>query len=147
MEQKPNFDDRYVAYTKEGKHRAVKATVGAIIEKDGKILLTKRNIEPFKDYWCLPGGHIEYFEPAQNAIIREVKEETGLDFHGKFVGYIDEAMLEINWHAVFLVFKGTATGKEIKCDKEVQEMKWFKKEDALKQKLAFKHLDVLKKYM
>lgn len=132
--------------TPSNTYNTVKATVGAIIEKDNKLLLTKRNIEPFKGYWCLPGGHIEYFEPAKDAMIREIKEETGLDFDGKFVGYIDEAMPELNWHAVFLVFKGTATGKEKKCEIEVQEMRWFSKEDALKQKLAFKHDEAIKKY-
>ena len=70
MEPSKYLDERYVAYTKDGKHKVVKTTVGAIIEGDGKILLTKRNIEPFKGYWCLPGGHIEYFEPAKDAIIR-----------------------------------------------------------------------------
>ena len=135
------------AWQKEhAKYQPVKATVGAIIEKDGKILLTKRNIEPFKDYWCLPGGHIEYFECAEDAITREVKEETGLEFHGKFAGYIDEAMPEINWHAVFLIFKGTAAGTEKICEIEVQEMQWFDKQDVLKIKLAFKHLDAIKKY-
>ncbi len=145
---KPNkeLEEKYVAYTKDGKHRVVKTTTGAIIEKDNKILLTKRNIEPFKGYWCLPGGHIEYFEPAEQAIIREIKEETGLNLEGKFAGYHDEIIPEINWHAVFLVFKGTVAGKEKKCEVEVQEMRWFSKEDALKQKLAFKHFDAIKKY-
>ena len=147
MDLTKNFDDRYVAYSADHKFKAVKTTVGAIIEKDGKILLTKRNIEPYKGDWCLPGGHIEYFEPAKNAVIREVKEETGLDFDGKFVGYIDEIIPEINWHIEFLVFKGTAAGKEKKCEVEVQEIKWFSKEDALKLRLAFKHLDALKKYL
>ena len=146
MEQKKDFDDRYVAYTKDGKHRSVKATTGAIIEKDNKILLTKRNIELFKGDWCLPGGHIEYFEHAKDAIIREVKEETGLDFDGNFTGYIDEIIPEISWHAELLIFRGIAAGKEKKEDVEVQEMRWFSKEDALKQKLAFKHLDAIKRY-
>ncbi|NIT56329.1 MAG: NUDIX domain-containing protein, partial [Aliifodinibius sp.] len=42
------------------------ATVGAIIYPDqdhrDEILLTKRNIEPFKGKWCLPGGHIDQYE-------------------------------------------------------------------------------------
>jgi len=40
-----------------------KATVGAIIHPSenerSTILLTKRNVNPFKDHWCLPGGHID----------------------------------------------------------------------------------------
>ncbi|TAL47058.1 NUDIX hydrolase, partial [archaeon] len=54
------------------------ATVGAIIEKDGKILFTKRNHEPFKGKWALPGGHVEQNETVEDAVVREIKEETNL---------------------------------------------------------------------
>jgi 8-oxo-dGTP diphosphatase len=68
-------------------------TVAAIIfppePNNAKVLLTQRNIEPFKGQWCLPGGHIDRFEPAGQAITREVKEETGLAFDARFFGYFD----------------------------------------------------------
>jgi len=124
----------------------VKATTGAIIIREGKILLTKRNIEPYKGYWCLPGGHIDYFEKAEDAITREVKEETGLNFTGRFEGYIDEIIPEKDWHAEFLVFKGTASGEEKMCEKEVQEMRWFEKEEAKKMELAFMHGKALSRF-
>jgi 8-oxo-dGTP diphosphatase len=57
------------------------ATVAAIIKNEaGKILLTRRNVDPFKGQWCLPGGHIDDNEKAFDAVIREAKEETGLEF-------------------------------------------------------------------
>ena len=126
----------------------VKATVGAIIDKDGKILLTKRNNEPFKDYWCIPGGHIDFGETPEQAIKREVKEETCLIVKSlKFSGYYSEIYKEINWHAVALIFICETKGI-IKIDpKEVKAYKWFDKREALKQKLAFEHKKILTDYM
>ena len=53
-------------------------SVAAILEWRGRVLLVKRNIEPGKGLWCLPGGFIEAGETAEEAVTREVREETGL---------------------------------------------------------------------
>lgn len=49
----------------------------ALIEKDGKILLVKRDEEPHVGWWSLPGGFIEFDESPERAVRREVYEETG----------------------------------------------------------------------
>ncbi|HEC93080.1 MAG TPA: NUDIX hydrolase, partial [Candidatus Atribacteria bacterium] len=112
-------------------------TCGAIIERDKKILLTKRNIAPYKNYWCIPGGHIEKGEKAKEAVIREVKEETGLDFEAKFWKYWDEIIPKIKWHAIVLIFKGQAGGVLSPDRKEVEEIRWFSEKEIRKLKLAF----------
>lgn len=53
-------------------------SVAAVLVKDGRVLLVKRNIEPGFGKWCLPGGFIEEDESAEDAVVREVFEETGL---------------------------------------------------------------------
>jgi len=53
-------------------------TADVIIKKDGRILLIKRANEPFRGFWALPGGYIEWDESAEDAAKREVEEETGL---------------------------------------------------------------------
>lgn len=55
-------------------------TVNAMVEKDGKVLFMKRSDGFFKGgYWVLPAGHVDGNEPAKQAMIRELKEELGID--------------------------------------------------------------------
>ncbi|MFN7991458.1 MAG: NUDIX hydrolase [Candidatus Micrarchaeia archaeon] len=51
----------------------------AVLIEDGRILLIKRASEPFKGEWAVPGGRIEDDETAEQCLVREMKEETGLD--------------------------------------------------------------------
>jgi len=123
-----------------------KVTCGAIIEKDDKILLTKRKIEPYKGYWCLPGGHVDWGEKVEEAMRREVKEETNLDFEPEFFKYYNEIIPEINWHAVVFIFAGSFSG-EIKInEKEVEDFKWFSESETKKAKLAFINREILEDY-
>lgn len=55
------------------------ATVQAWIERDGEYLILKRNEEPFRGRWDLPGGFVEMGESPADATVREVAEETGLE--------------------------------------------------------------------
>lgn len=80
--------------------------VGAFIfSNDGYILLGKSNRGTYEGMWLVPGGGIEGGESKEQAIIREVKEETGLD--------VDEASLEF--------MDETLTGESIKILKETEE--------------------------
>ena len=59
----------------------------AVIIKDKKILLCKRKD---RDYYFLPGGHIEFGEEAQDALQREIREELGVETGGvKFIGAME----------------------------------------------------------
>ncbi|EES91158.1 NUDIX domain-containing protein [Clostridium botulinum] len=54
--------------------------VGAVIfNEKNEILLLLRNKSPEKGHWSIPGGKVEMFETIEEAIIREVKEETDID--------------------------------------------------------------------
>lgn len=126
-------------------------TVGAILTRkiDGNmhILLTSRNIEPFKDYWCLPGGHVDMGEKIIDAVIREVKEETNLDFSPVFLGFQDEIFPELNLHNVVLLFYGEATGNFKSDEKEVAGIEWIPVQQVLSMNLAFHHQAAIRMYL
>jgi len=127
------------------------ATVAAIIEKNengvNKFLVTLRNHEPFNGMWCIPGGHIDDNEPVEGAICREVKEETNLDFSGKYFGYFEEIFPSFDIHNVVLVFIGPASGTLINQAEEVSASKWITQKEASQIKMAFGHNRIIEAYM
>ncbi len=128
-----------------------KATVAAIVTPDDggldTILLTKRSIPPFQGHWCLPGGHIDDYETAEEAVVREVLEETGLLFtEPTFLYYFNELFAEYHFHAVALAFYGTGKGTMQLMEEEVAEIAWFSLQEALTLPLAFNHHQIIQRY-
>lgn len=59
-------------------HDAVLAVSAVIVDRDNRVLLVLRGHEPAKGLWSLPGGSVEPGERMAEALVREVREETGL---------------------------------------------------------------------
>ena len=63
------------------------AATALVLKNGNQLLLGKRAVEPAKGQWCLPGGFIEMDETMEQAALRELEEETGLEGRIKsFVG-------------------------------------------------------------
>lgn len=52
--------------------------VGAVVVHDGRALLVRRGKEPLRGRWVIPGGAVELGETLEEAVVREVREETGV---------------------------------------------------------------------
>ena len=126
-------------------------TATAIIEfPPNKILLIKRDTVPFKGYWALPGGRAEPGETVEQAIVREVKEETGLDVTvvRKIGEYHEQGVqggVEYDYYPACFLMK--VVGGELKRqESEIQEIQLFSFED-IPQNLAFVHNDMVKDFL
>ena len=98
-----------------------------IIDDEDNILLMKRSKEPYKDFWCLPGGKIEFAETIEDACKRELKEETGLDIRFKALkGVISEVLAADGKQSHFILFCCEAEPliKKVVASEE-GEVEWF----------------------
>jgi 8-oxo-dGTP diphosphatase len=126
-------------------------TATAIIPfPENKILLIKRNTIPFKGYWALPGGRMDPGETVEQTIVRECKEETGLDVVVVFkIGeYIEKGVkdyVEYEYYPTCFVVK--KVGGEIKQqESEIQDIQLFSLQ-ALPVPLAFEHDKMIADYL
>ena len=126
-------------------------TVGAlIVNKEGKILLTKSH--KWFDKYTLPGGHIEVGETMKEAVIREVKEEVGLDVEVGDMLLMQEAIFaEEFWkrkHFIFFDFLSKSKDQRVKLDgRELQEYLWEYPGAAFKLNLDSFTRNTLEKYL
>jgi 8-oxo-dGTP diphosphatase len=104
------------------------------------MLLLKRNVEPFKGYWHVVGGHVDENETLKEALTREFKEETDLDVKvGKILGSrVEETFDRIKLIVAFQII--SAEG-QIKINEENQEFGWFGKTP---EKSVFDYFEFLK---
>ena len=80
--------------------------VGALVFRDGAVLLVKRGAEPNQDRWSLPGGALETGETVEAAVVREIREETGVDVRPLRVldvrDFIERKDSRVRWHYVLI---------------------------------------------
>jgi 8-oxo-dGTP diphosphatase len=111
-----------------------------LITKNNKILLAQRSpsciLYPLK--WCLPGGKGEENETPREATIREIKEETHLEF-------IPEELVctSIFGKRKLYMYKGTFTGEIIPQESEIAKLQWFTQKEIKELDMAFNHKELL----
>ena len=102
-----------------------------IIVKDNKVLLSKREIEPYKGFWHLPGGMVKKGESIKQAAERIITSELSLkplsmEMAG-YIEYLDEKIPDkgISTHSVSIAFKTVLETGEIKGSFQAKEIKFF----------------------
>ena len=123
-------------------------TVDAIIQKSSSILLVKRKKDPYKNQFALPGGFVNEGETIEEAIEREVYEETSLKIHPiDILGVYSDPTRDPRGHMMTVVFivliiKGIATAGD-----DAKEISWIPIEKINEIKIAFDHKLVIRDYL
>jgi 8-oxo-dGTP diphosphatase len=115
--------------------------VGVVVICDGKILLEKRKYEPGKGKWSIPGGLVELGENVEQTVIREVKEETGLEVKKpEHIDVVDNVVRdengEVKYHFVIIDYFVKLKGGTLKAASDAEELNWVPLSDVEKYDLT-----------
>ena len=122
--------------------------VGALILRKDSILLVERGRAPLKGFWSLPGGVLELGEQLGAAIVREVKEETGLEVQPLSVVEIFERIMRDKaghpeYHYVLIDYFCKVTGGKLLAGDDSSKAEWVKRKDLASLKLTEGTLPVI----
>ena len=116
-----------------------------IFDDDFNFILIKRKNNPYKDYWALPGGFVEYGESVETAAIREAKEETSIDVELKdLVNVYSNPDRDPRGHTISIAFtaKGDFTSRN--ADSDASDIDIFSEKKLDEINLAFDHDKIIK---
>jgi 8-oxo-dGTP diphosphatase len=104
--------------------------VSAAIFRDNRVLIVRRGRLPSHGLYTLPGGGVELGETLEQAVIREVREETGLDIEPlALAGYrqviMRDARGKIERHFVVLPFAARWIAGDVSLNEELAEANWL----------------------
>ena len=120
-----------------------KLTVDGVVIKNSKILLIRRKNEPFKGKWSLPGGFVEYGETVENAVVRELSEETNLSVGIKeLLGVYSSPDRDPRGHTVTVAFLMDVVSGDAKGGDDADEAKFFELQSL--PELSFDHDKIIK---
>ncbi len=125
------------------KPRTPALTVDGIILKETLVLLVQRKYEPFQGQWALPGGFVEYGEKTEDAVLREVFEETGLRVKIRsLLGVYSDPHRDPRGHTVTVAYLLDPSGGALHAGDDAGSVKFFKLDEL--PALAFDHAQIVK---
>jgi len=118
---------------------------GIVFIEDDEVVLVRRKYPPFKGFWALPGGFVEYGETVEEAVKREIFEETSLKVEIiSLVGVYSNPSRDPRGHVVTIVFKCKALTRHLEAKTDAELVKNFKIPGLKNLNLAFDHGKILK---
>tara|TARA_B100001758_G_C18188605_1_gene493374 strand:- start:379 stop:825 length:447 start_codon:yes stop_codon:yes gene_type:complete len=125
---------------------APKLAVDAAVYHDRKVLLIERGREPFKGKLAFPGGFVEKGENPEDAVLRELAEECGLN--GEVVGTMEvrgEPNRDPRGHVVSIVYHVRATGNPTAGD-DAAKAEWHNVDEIRPDQMAGDHFLILENF-
>jgi 8-oxo-dGTP diphosphatase len=108
--------------------------VGAVVFREGKVLMVLRGKPPAKNQWAIPGGCVELGETLQEAAQREILEETGILIQAEKPVYTFDVLEcdkdgRIQFHYVIVDLAADYISGEIRAGDDAVDVRWISSED------------------
>lgn len=110
-----------------------KVVAATIPEDDGRVLLTRRTIDPGRGLWTFPGGFVDFGETASDAAVRETFEETGLSV--ELTGLLN--VFTYPAAPIIIVYRARVRSGVLTTCSENDALEWMPSTDIPWEKLAF----------
>jgi 8-oxo-dGTP diphosphatase len=115
----------------------------ALIEHDDRVLLIQEAKEPVRGKWNLPGGRVEPSESLIDALVREVREEAGIEVTPQALLHVGQVVADATDDGLLrFVFRATAHTTTVKRDEDEHSLcaQWFKRSDVHALNLRSSHV-------
>jgi len=108
-------------------------SVGALIFRDGKLLIIRRGNPPYAGYWSIPGGKVKWGESLEEALKREIREELSVEIEIEKLAGIVESIYrerdEVKYHYIIIdYFCRIVSGEPVASD-DALELRWISLEE------------------
>jgi len=105
-----------------------KVAAAVFIQREGRILLIKRAVEPERGKWALPAGYVDALEDPRVAAVREVQEETGLEV--RLTGLLDVFYSQRRPGAsIIIVYAAEVIGGDLRPQDDAADVAWCSPDD------------------
>jgi 8-oxo-dGTP diphosphatase len=121
--------------------------VGGVVVRDGRVLLIRRGKEPLYGRWLIPGGTVELGESLEQALVRELREETGLDVEPlEMLTAFDRIEREgesVVYHYVIVDYLCRSPSGEARAGSDALELAWVGRDELAAYDLPRKAVEVV----
>ena len=108
--------------------------VGAVVLREGRVLLVRRGVPPNEGLWAIPGGGLKLGETLRAAAEREILEETGIRVRAGEPVYVGDMVHRdeegrVRFHYVVVDFAADDLGGEVRGNDDALDARWVSPEE------------------
>jgi 8-oxo-dGTP diphosphatase len=122
--------------------------VGGVVVHEGRVLLIRRGKEPLRGRWVVPGGTVELGETLEDALVREMKEETDLEVAPlEVLTVFDRIQREaglVSYHYVIVDYLCRYVSGVARAGSDAEALAWAAREELAAYDLPAKALEVVR---